>query len=93
MLKAIAKAMRPEGYFVCQFHLDTSAMFSHKKELFKKAFAFMTLGNFWYERGDMLWGGLTKAGFDSSLKPFYNPPSFTHFRPKHFWVTTLPFCR
>lgn len=56
MLKAIAKALRPEGYFVCQFHLDTSAMFSHKKELFKKAFAFMTLGNFWYERGDMLWG-------------------------------------
>jgi len=56
MLKAIAKALRPEGYFVCQFHLDTSAMFSHKMELFKKALAFLTLGNFWYERGDMLWG-------------------------------------
>jgi 2-polyprenyl-3-methyl-5-hydroxy-6-metoxy-1,4-benzoquinol methylase len=57
MLKRIWKALRPEGFFVCQFHWDTKGGASPKVEFARKAIAFITLGNLWYEKGDMLWGG------------------------------------
>ena len=57
MLKRIRKALRPGGYFVCQFHWNPK-MKLRKGDLVRKAFAFLTLGNFWYEKGDMLWGNV-----------------------------------
>ncbi|MFC1857286.1 class I SAM-dependent methyltransferase [Thermodesulfobacteriota bacterium] len=58
MLKRINKSLRHKGYFVCQFHWDTRLGFSRKAELARKAFAFLTLGNLWYEKGDMLWSNV-----------------------------------
>lgn len=56
ILKRIQKTLKPNGYFVCQFHFDFTMMFYPKIEFLKKLFAFFTFGNFQYERGDMLWG-------------------------------------
>jgi len=56
MLKRIRKALKPGGFFVCQFHWDKKDGASPKVEFARKALAFFTLGNFWYEKGDMLWG-------------------------------------
>lgn len=58
MLKRIRRALRPEGHFLCQFHFDTRAGFSRRGELIRRTFAFFTLGNLWYEKGDMLWNDL-----------------------------------
>jgi len=58
MLKRIAKALSPGGYFVCQFHWRFGGEFSPKVEFVRKAFALATLGNFWYEKGDMLWANV-----------------------------------
>jgi SAM-dependent methyltransferase len=55
MLKRIGKALKPGGYFICQFHWDIRRGFSSRVEFAKKAFAFLTLGNLCYEKGDMLW--------------------------------------
>jgi len=55
MLKRIGGALKPNGYFVCQFFWTTSGKFSSKIELARKVFAYLTLGNLWYEKGDMLW--------------------------------------
>ena len=56
MLKRIGNALRPGGYFACQFHWDTRGRSSPKVEFARKAFAFLTLGNLWHEKGDILWG-------------------------------------
>jgi SAM-dependent methyltransferase len=55
MLRGIHRALRPGGYFICTFHWDKKVRFSAKVELARKIFAFLTLGNLWYEPGDMLW--------------------------------------
>jgi SAM-dependent methyltransferase len=56
MLKRIHTALKPGGYFLCQFILDPSMEVSRKVELARKAFGLLTWGNRWYEKGDMLWG-------------------------------------
>jgi len=58
MLKRIRRALRSGGYFLCQFHYGTRNVFSRKVEVARKIFAFLTLGNFCYENGDMLWGNV-----------------------------------
>lgn len=55
MLKRIGSALKPNGYFVCQFFWTTSDEFSSKTERIRKFFAYLTLGNLWYEKGDILW--------------------------------------
>ena len=55
MLRRITMALRPGGYFLCQFLYKTRGNFSRQKSLARKAIAFVTLGNLWYEEGDMLW--------------------------------------
>lgn len=55
MLKTIWKALKPGGFFVCEFHWDNKGGGSPKAEFIRKSLAFFTLGNFWYEKGDMLW--------------------------------------
>jgi SAM-dependent methyltransferase len=56
MLKNIGKALKPGGHIICLFHWNPKIGSSFKTELAKKISAFLTLGNFWYEKGDMLWG-------------------------------------
>ena len=56
MLNRIRKGLKPKGYLFCQFHWDPKKGASFKAEFAKKVFAFLTLGNFGYEKGDMLWG-------------------------------------
>lgn len=55
MLQRIGKALIPGGHCVCQFHWDTRAGSPRTWELARKVVAFLTLGNLWYEKGDMLW--------------------------------------
>lgn len=55
MLQEIHRALKPGGFFICQFYWDESAGQNHFAELLRKAFAFFTLGNFRYEAGDRLW--------------------------------------
>lgn len=54
MLKRIGKALIPGGYFICQFRWDTGGEPAHIWEIARKIIAFLTLGNLWYEKGDML---------------------------------------
>ena len=54
MLKRIGKAIRPEGYFICQFHWDNKRGPSTIVEFAGKVFALLTLGNLSYEKGDAL---------------------------------------
>jgi len=56
MLDRIRRALKPGGYFLCQFHWDPSFRPDAKAEILRKAAAVLTLGNLGYERGDMLWG-------------------------------------
>lgn len=58
MLKKIWQALKPGGYFVCQFNWDNNSEFSSKAKIVRKAFGLFTLGNFWYEQGDMLWADI-----------------------------------
>ena len=55
MLKRISNALRPGGYFICQFHWNTKLNASLEGEFMRKVVAFLTLGNVQYEKGDMLW--------------------------------------
>jgi len=55
MLKRILKALKPGGYFLCQFQFYSRLPDSPKTELLRKFFAFLTFGNFRYEKGDMIW--------------------------------------
>ncbi len=57
MLKKIRKALRPGAYFVCQCSCNPNSR-PRKGELLRRTFAFLTLGNFWYEKGDMLWSNM-----------------------------------
>jgi SAM-dependent methyltransferase len=55
MLRRIRRALRPGGYFVCNFHWGTQYQHSPKVELARRLVATVTLGNLSYEKGDMLW--------------------------------------
>lgn len=54
MLRKIGLALRPGGYFVCQFMCGREAEFSPRWETLRKAFAWLTMGNLRYEKGDRL---------------------------------------
>lgn len=58
MLRRIGQALRPGGYLVCGFRWDARSEFSHKGLWARKAVAYLTLGNLWYEPGDKLSGGI-----------------------------------
>lgn len=57
MLKRIHNALKPEGYFLCQFILSPAIKVTRKAELVRRALALVTCGNRWYEKGDTLWRG------------------------------------
>ncbi len=54
MLKRLGKALKPGGYFICQFRWARKDGPAHLGELARKIVAFLTVGNLWYEEGDML---------------------------------------
>ena len=54
-LKRIFQALKPGGFFVCPFHWDERVTRSSKGDFLRKTFTILTLGNYWYEKGDMLW--------------------------------------
>jgi ubiquinone/menaquinone biosynthesis C-methylase UbiE len=56
MLRRIWKTLKPGGYLVCSFHWDPRARLSRKGELFRKALAWLTIGNIGFENGDFLFG-------------------------------------
>lgn len=56
MLKRINNVLKPQGFFLCQFFWYTQPGFPRAVEIARKIFAYLTLGNLWYERGDLLWG-------------------------------------
>jgi SAM-dependent methyltransferase len=58
MLRRIGKALRAGGYLVCGFRWDVRSGFSPKGLWARKAVAYLTLGNLWYEPGDKLSGGI-----------------------------------
>jgi hypothetical protein len=66
MLRKISKALKPGGYFACQFNWDRRSKPSPTGELVRRAFALLTLGNLGYEKGDMLWGNVEFAHAFSS---------------------------
>lgn len=55
MLKRIHRALRPDGYFLCQFRWGGGEPMGPWRERLKRAFALLTRGNLTYEPGDMLW--------------------------------------
>jgi SAM-dependent methyltransferase len=57
MLQRVGRAIRPGGYFVCQFHWSVFGRDSRRMNLVRRAVAFLTLGNLSYEPGDILWAG------------------------------------
>ncbi len=54
MLKKINNALKPGGYFLCQFRWATKEGPAHLWELARRIVAFLTLGNLRYEKGDTL---------------------------------------
>lgn len=54
MLRRLHRALKPKGYFACEFQWDTSRRFSSKSTLLRLIIAWITLGNRSYEHGDML---------------------------------------
>jgi SAM-dependent methyltransferase len=55
MLKRLRRFLKPGGYLNCMFFWETRIGFSPKVELARKIFSVLTLGNLWYEPGDLLW--------------------------------------
>ncbi|NIV37995.1 MAG: methyltransferase domain-containing protein, partial [Anaerolineae bacterium] len=56
MVRRIARALRPGGYFLCQFYWDPRFRSTGMGELLRRVVAACTLGNLAHEAGDMLWG-------------------------------------
>jgi len=56
MLTRIKSALKPGGYFLCQFILEPDKRPDSRAELARKAFALLSGGNRWHEPGDVLRG-------------------------------------
>ncbi len=63
MLARILAALVPEGYFLCQFLAGKPGESETRGGILRKAFAWLTLGNFRYEKGDRLVGGIEFVHF------------------------------
>ena len=58
MLKNMQEALRPGGWFACMFHWDPIQNFSPRVDRLRKLFAYLSMGNMWYEPGDVLHGDI-----------------------------------
>jgi SAM-dependent methyltransferase len=56
MLKRMHQALRPGGWFACMFKWNPIPGFSPGLDRIRKLFAYLTLGNLWYEPGDVFYG-------------------------------------
>jgi hypothetical protein len=84
MLKRISNALKPGGYFVCQFHWDREMNVSQKGEFMRKVVSILTLGNLQYEKGDMLWHNLEFIHAFSSEEDLRSELKAGHFKVE--WV-------
>jgi SAM-dependent methyltransferase len=55
MVRRIARALKPGGLFLCQFHWRDDSRSTGRGIFLRRAIAVCTLGNLAYEDGDMLW--------------------------------------
>ena len=55
MVRRIARALKPGGFFLCQFHWDPQPRVTARSTFLRRLIAACTLGNFAYEEGDILW--------------------------------------
>jgi hypothetical protein len=63
------KLLKNKGYLLCTFSFDeTYNISSPLREFAKKALAFMTLGNLWYEKGDIISRGFEFLHVFSSVE-------------------------
>ena len=58
MVRRIARALKPGGFFLCQFHWDPRFRSTGMGLLLRRVVAACTLGNLAHEKGDMLWGNV-----------------------------------
>jgi SAM-dependent methyltransferase len=56
MLQGIARALKPEGFFACQFRWHRSFSRTRAAEVARGVVAFVTAGNYSYQNGDQLLG-------------------------------------
>ena len=56
MLQRARRALKPGGYFACEFQWEHRQPFSSTTTKLHQIVAWITMGNRSYERGDMLWG-------------------------------------
>jgi SAM-dependent methyltransferase len=86
MLKRISKALKPGGYFICQFHWDTGLNTSQKGEFMRRIVSLLTLGNFEFEKGDMLWHNIEFVHAFSSEKDLLSEFEESYFDVKHVQI-------
>jgi len=86
MLERISKALKPEGYFVCQFHWDPRVNVSLKGEFIRRVVSFLTIGNLRYEKGDMLWHNLEFIHAFSSEQDLRSEFEEAHFNVEHVQI-------
>ena len=55
MLKRVLDALKAGGYFLCQFQYFSPIPGTPRAEFLRRMFAYLTLGNIHYEKGDMVW--------------------------------------
>ncbi len=58
MVRRIARALKPGGFFLCQFQWNPKPQPGGSGRLLRRLAALFTLGNLAYEDGDMLWGSV-----------------------------------
>ena len=58
MVRRIARALKPGGFFLFQFQHALEPQQPRKGRLVRRVIAACTLGNVAYEEGDMLWGNV-----------------------------------
>lgn len=58
MLAALGDSLKTGGCIGCQFHWDPLARLNKKEIFIRRLIAILTLGNFSWQPGDMLWGGV-----------------------------------
>jgi len=86
MLRRISKALKPRGYFICQFHWDARMNVSLKGEFIRGVVSFLTLGNLRYEKGDMLWHNLEFIHAFSSEKDLRSEFEEAQFKVEHIRI-------
>ena len=84
MLKKIYQALRPGGWFACMFFWYPTSQFSPRVDFLRKVFAYLTLGNLWYEPGDVLHANVEfihRFGDEAQLDAEFTAGEFEVMRP------------